>query len=411
MQIRRRVLCLVLTSWFLLSLPGPAVAEPLPPNPLAQVGTAVHLQAGDVRAMYDGCGGQIAPVVRADYEQEVVERVNDIRAANGLPPLRRVVELDQAARYHAADMAQDDYFDHHSYDRSGGSLVRACDWSARIQSYYTSWNSLAENIAAGQADPEDVMNSWMNSSGHRANILSNGNWEIGVGYSEGGAYRRYWVQDFGRRYNIYPLIISGEAGTTDTPNVWLYIYGQWEQMRLRNDSDPWGAWQAFRPSFDWSLRSVPGKRTVSAELRKGSQSASSSDSINLNLTVPVLGNLPSALQFAYSIAERRLYPAFVELTPLNVNRGNPASLTWQLATSGPWFSVWPLQGTTPASFRITPGSFDTGSPSTRSGAVIATVTDPAGVSNSPHTFELTLRVVSARMRNLHLPVIARNSTR
>jgi uncharacterized protein YkwD len=237
MKIRLRILSFVLTSLLLATPLCSAMAEPLPPRPGTQLGTAVHLQAGEVRAMYDGCGGQIAPVVRADYEQEVVERVNSLRAANGLPPLKRVTELDQAARYHATDMVHDSYFDHDSYDRVGGSLVQACGWAERIQSYYSNRRSIAENIAAGQATPQDVMNVWMNSTGHRQNILSAAIWEIGVGYAEGGPYGRYWIQDFGRRYDVYPLIINAEAASTNTPSVWLYIYGDWEQMRLRNDSD------------------------------------------------------------------------------------------------------------------------------------------------------------------------------
>ena len=68
------------------------------------------------------------------YEQGVVDRVNSIRAANRLPPLKRVDLLDEAARYHATDMAQDNDFAHDSYEGSGGVFV--CEWSARITAYY-----------------------------------------------------------------------------------------------------------------------------------------------------------------------------------------------------------------------------------------------------------------------------------
>jgi len=91
---------------------------------------------------YTGCGGVPGvPSSNEAYEQQVLERVNTVRADNGLPPLKRVPSLDDAGRYHATDMAQDDYFNHASYDRSGGNLVKACDWSARIQSYYPNWQS------------------------------------------------------------------------------------------------------------------------------------------------------------------------------------------------------------------------------------------------------------------------------
>ena len=53
-----------------------------------------------------------------------------------------------------------------------------------------------ENIAAGQGDPKDVVEAWMNSPGHRANIMNNDFKKIGVGYSEGGEYGKYWAQLF-----------------------------------------------------------------------------------------------------------------------------------------------------------------------------------------------------------------------
>lgn len=56
-----------------------------------------------------------------------------------------------------------------------------------------------ENIAAGQQTPQDVMNSWMNSPGHRSNILNPNYTTIGVGFAKGGAYGTYWTQQFIRR--------------------------------------------------------------------------------------------------------------------------------------------------------------------------------------------------------------------
>ncbi len=61
------------------------------------------------------------------------------------------------------------------------------------------WSGAAENIAAGQSTPEAVMKGWMNSAGHKANILNCGLTELGVGYAAGSGadYGQYWVQDFG----------------------------------------------------------------------------------------------------------------------------------------------------------------------------------------------------------------------
>jgi uncharacterized protein YkwD len=266
--------------------PGPQIGEPValdgPPELVPPVPPG--RSPGRLGLDYTGCGGVTAPVVHAGYEQEVVERTNTERQNNGnLPPLKRVSSLDAAARYHSTDIAQDNYFQHDSYDRnSSGQLVLACSWSTRLSSYYSGWLTLAENIAAGYVTPQDVMAGWMGSSGHRANILSTASWELGVGYHCcAGGYSRYWSQDFGRRSGVYPLVIERERATTTQPNVSLYVYGSWSEIRLRNDSDPWGAWQPFSSNVSWTLPSAPGVHTVAAEMRTGSQTAAASDTIEL----------------------------------------------------------------------------------------------------------------------------------
>lgn len=260
---------------------------------------------------YSGCGGEIAPAVNQGYEQEVVELVNAERAARGLPPLKRVIELDQSSRYHATDMGQDDYFDHDTYDRVGGNLVLVCGTWDRIQAYYPS--PQAENIAAGYTSPQSVMNGWMNSDGHRANILSTNSWEFGVGYYEGGgSYYRYWVQNFGKRSDVYPLIINQEAATTNSRDVSLYVYGTWDEIRLRNDDGVWSDWQPFQSTLAWTLASVGGERAVWAEMRSGGQTASSGDSIFLDLAAtppdalaisgPVLGQAGTSYTFSAEVS-------------------------------------------------------------------------------------------------------------
>lgn len=241
---------------------------------------------------YSGCGGVNAPVLNANYEQQVLDLVNAERANVGAPPLKRATELENAARYHATDLGQDNYFDHNSYDRSGGSLVQVCGTSTRISGYYPGWNAWAENIAAGHATPNAVMYDptygWMNSAGHRANILSTSVWEIGIGYYEGGGtYYRYWAQDFGRRSGIYPLILNRDASTTNSTQVSIYIYGAWQEMRLRNDNGTWGAWQPFQASFNWTLNAIGGTRTVNAEVRSGGTTVATSDTIYLSYSAPV----------------------------------------------------------------------------------------------------------------------------
>jgi len=188
------VVGLALAVYFGLA-PVPARAEPNA-SPLA----------------FDDCGGINVSAANPSYEQQVVELVNAERANQGLPPLKRSTSLDSAARAHAEDMGRERYMTHDSQNP-------ACVWSARVAKYYSNANSLAENIASGYSTPQDVMDGWMNSAGHRANILSASNWEIGVGYYPDGLYGTSWVQDFGRRSSFPPLVINRESAATTSPNI------------------------------------------------------------------------------------------------------------------------------------------------------------------------------------------------
>lgn len=127
---------------------------------------------------------QVSQAVRA-YEQEVVRLVNAQRAQNGLKPLAENWELSRVARYKSADMASRRYFSHES--PTYGSPYQM------MRSFGISFRSAGENIAYGQRTPAAVVNAWMNSSGHRANILSSSYTQIGVGYHEAG---NYWTQMF-----------------------------------------------------------------------------------------------------------------------------------------------------------------------------------------------------------------------
>jgi uncharacterized protein YkwD len=121
---------------------------------------------------------------------EVVRLVNVQRAMVGCAAVRVDARLATAARLHSEDMARQNYFSHTSLDgRSPWDRIRAQGYA------YGS----AENIAAGYATPAAVMTGWMNSAGHRANILNCANTALGVGIGHGGSYGIYWTQDFGSR--------------------------------------------------------------------------------------------------------------------------------------------------------------------------------------------------------------------
>ena len=119
----------------------------------------------------------------SDLEQQVVDLVNQERAAYGLAPLTLNTELCDGARLKSQDMLDNGYFNH--YSPTYGDPFDMMD-SMGIET----WGA-AENIARGQKTAEEVMNSWMNSPGHRANILSEEYSDIGVGYAGG-----YWTQWF-----------------------------------------------------------------------------------------------------------------------------------------------------------------------------------------------------------------------
>jgi uncharacterized protein YkwD len=357
---------------------------------------------------YVDCGGTSAAAFREDYEQQVIDLVNQARADQNLPPFKRASALVEAARYHANDMLMDNYFQHPTYDRVDSNLVYVCDTFERIISYYSpDWRAMAENIAAGQTDPEWVMRAWMNSSGHRANILSSQTWEIGVGYAAGGAYSHYWVQDFGRREGVYPLIINREAASTDSRTVGLYIYGDWQFIRLRNDDDGWGDWQPFQSQLSWVLNNGAGEHTVWAEMMSDNQIAASQDSIELteSASVPSLENLPASVNFVYSIADGELYPPLSSIVPLNT--GSSEVLEWTVSVDGSLFQVSPTSGVTPQAITIQPLDFPTDSTGTHQNTLTVTVFNPAEVLNSPQTVQLNLLVTNQPVSHLFLPVATR----
>lgn len=121
------------------------------------------------------------------YEAEVVALTNDQRAAHGCPALRDDPRLRAAAIAHSADMRVQDYFAHDTPDG-------VTPW-ARIGAQGYSDPS-AENIAMGQPTPQAVVEAWMNSAGHRANILNCASKAIGVGV-QFGPNGPWWTQDFG----------------------------------------------------------------------------------------------------------------------------------------------------------------------------------------------------------------------
>jgi uncharacterized protein YkwD len=125
----------------------------------------------------------------ASYEAKVVSLTNDARVKNGCAALRTDGKLTAAARAHSADMVQKNTFSHTGSD--GSTFI------VRIQRAGYAANATGENIAWGYRTPADVVNGWLNSPTHRANILNCASKAVGVGLARKSDGTPYWTQDFG----------------------------------------------------------------------------------------------------------------------------------------------------------------------------------------------------------------------
>lgn len=170
--------------------PAPSVtpaptATPAPkatPAPTAKPTTAPSAPAGSGTT---GSGSTSAgtTVQQSDFAAQVVNLVNQERAKAGLSALKTDAKLTTVADAKAKDMYSNNYFDHNS--PTYGSPFDM------MKQFGVTYSYAGENIAKGQRSPTEVMNAWMNSAGHKANILGASYKSIGVAY-----YNGEWVQEF-----------------------------------------------------------------------------------------------------------------------------------------------------------------------------------------------------------------------
>lgn len=128
------------------------------------------------------------PQAVTSQAEAVLLLVNQERSKQGLKELKLSSDLTNIATMKSKDMADKKYFSHTS--PTYGTPFQM------LQNFGVTYRAAGENIAAGQKTAHEVMNSWMNSSGHRANILNASYTELGVGYYVGGSYGVYWTQIF-----------------------------------------------------------------------------------------------------------------------------------------------------------------------------------------------------------------------
>ncbi|MEL3973614.1 CAP domain-containing protein [Rossellomorea oryzaecorticis] len=158
---------------------APKAEAPAPAQPQAQEKQA-QPQAQEQQAKPAAETGDLS-----QYEQKVVELTNQERAKQGLPALEVDAELSKVAKEKSRDMQANNYFSHDS--PTYGSPFDM------MKQFGVEYSAAGENIAMGQPTPEEVVQAWMNSDGHRKNILSSNYTHIGVGYVEDG---HYWTQQF-----------------------------------------------------------------------------------------------------------------------------------------------------------------------------------------------------------------------
>ncbi|MEG4247252.1 CAP domain-containing protein [Microcoleus sp. Pol10D4] len=152
---------------------------------------------------------QVAPSpTNQNFINRVLELTNIERSKLGLSPLTLNTQLLNAAANHSQNMALQDFFSHTGKD--GSSL------GSRISATGYQFSAAAENIAAGSSTPEQVVSSWMNSSGHRTNILNPNLKEIGIGYyflaDDTGTenWNHYWTQ-------VFATSLDGSVNPAPTP--------------------------------------------------------------------------------------------------------------------------------------------------------------------------------------------------
>jgi len=149
---------------------------------------AANPQIKNPALIYPGQKVNIPAVTTTSQENEVIRLVNVERAKAGLPALKMNWELCRVARYKSADMANKGYFSHNSPTYGSPFTM--------MQNFGLRFTAAGENIAYGQRTPAEVMRDWMNSPGHRSNILSSSFSEIGVGLAKNKNGVCYWTQMF-----------------------------------------------------------------------------------------------------------------------------------------------------------------------------------------------------------------------
>jgi uncharacterized protein YkwD len=277
------IACLLLA---LLSGIGTVLAQDEPP-------TVPEVAPGEFASLADQGAQQTSELF---YDEAMTVYLGNLERRNlDIPPLRWNRELTLGARWFAWDSTE---------NRPGGYCGHQDTlgtWpSDRAVRFGYLGGAGAENAFCGYVTPADAILGWMNSPGHRANLLDPGSREIGLGYyrrsSDG---RGYVAQAFGNDAVYPPMIIENERPYTTNSSVGLYLYspsgsgsitdmGSATQMRISDNACLTGAgWQAFQNEPTWTLPGGQGWKTVYAQIRdRLGRTSTASDTIYSGSTLP-----------------------------------------------------------------------------------------------------------------------------
>jgi len=145
--------------------------------------------------------------------QDLLAAINAERVKRRLPPLRTSSTLMQVADFYSCRLIDGRFFDH--VDPFDGSTV-----DTRVTDFGYAFQKVGENLAAGHKTAKDAVSAWMESPGHRANLLDPAFTETGIAVKTGGDYGWYWVQEFGKPLattHPTPPAEPSSAPATDPP--------------------------------------------------------------------------------------------------------------------------------------------------------------------------------------------------
>ncbi len=156
-----------------------------------------ELAAEDIKMMYYGLptGNERIKSASITDEKQILAIINSERKKQGMQELIWEEDLARAARYHAYDLATQKYFNHNSYDRKNGKLIKVGGTFERIHRFYSKTFVNSENIAAGSSNPSGTYNQWYKSPGHYKNMFNRKSKKVGIGiyYDKDSLYGYYWV--------------------------------------------------------------------------------------------------------------------------------------------------------------------------------------------------------------------------